>query len=148
MRFQLVGDPSGARGTTLDGDLDACDFSVTYWHDNQPAAILLAGRPAELPSARRAIQETRSRSMTLLPTVDAYACALHGDCADVAPDVFNIDGDVAEVIGTGPAETILEARARLSVDRDQRGGPGDGRAGVPLDQRPPARRSRISKRTG
>jgi NADPH-dependent 2,4-dienoyl-CoA reductase/sulfur reductase-like enzyme len=60
VRFQLVGDPSGARVTTLDGDLDACDFSVTYFNDNQPAAILLAGRPAELPSARRAIQETRT----------------------------------------------------------------------------------------
>lgn len=47
--------------------------------------------------------------MTLLPTVDTYACALHGDCADVAPDVFNIDGDVAEVVGTGPDETILKA---------------------------------------
>jgi ferredoxin len=47
--------------------------------------------------------------MTLLPTVDTYACALHGDCADVAPGVFNIDGDVAEVIGAGPDATILEA---------------------------------------
>jgi ferredoxin len=47
--------------------------------------------------------------MSLLPTVDSYACALHGDCADVAPDVFNIDGDVAEVIGTGSDETILAA---------------------------------------
>jgi ferredoxin len=47
--------------------------------------------------------------MTLLPIVDTYACALHGDCADVAPDIFNIDGDVAEVIGTGPDETILAA---------------------------------------
>jgi ferredoxin len=47
--------------------------------------------------------------MTLLPIVDTYACALHGDCADVAPDVFNIDGDVAEVVGTGPDETILAA---------------------------------------
>ena len=60
VRFQLVGDPSGAHSTTVEGDLDACDFSVTYWHDTQPAAILLAGRPAELPSARRAIQATRT----------------------------------------------------------------------------------------
>jgi 3-phenylpropionate/trans-cinnamate dioxygenase ferredoxin reductase component len=60
IRFQLVGDPSGARRTTVDGDLDSCDFSITYWHDNQPAAFLLAGRPAELPSARRAIQATRT----------------------------------------------------------------------------------------
>ena len=47
--------------------------------------------------------------MTLIPTVDPYACALHGDCADVAPDVFHLDGDVAEVVGSGPDETILSA---------------------------------------
>jgi ferredoxin len=47
--------------------------------------------------------------MTLLPTVDIDACALHGDCADVAPEIFNVDGDVAEVIGTGPDDTILAA---------------------------------------
>ena len=60
VRFQLVGDPAGAHMTTLDGDLDACDFSITYWRGNQPAAILLAGRPAELPSARRAIEMKRT----------------------------------------------------------------------------------------
>jgi ferredoxin len=47
--------------------------------------------------------------MTLLPIVDTYACALHGDCADVAPAIFNVDGDVAEVIGSGPDDTILAA---------------------------------------
>jgi len=47
--------------------------------------------------------------MTLIPVVDAFSCVLHGDCADVAPDVFNIDGDVAEVVGTGPDETIIAA---------------------------------------
>jgi ferredoxin len=47
--------------------------------------------------------------MTLIPTVDPYACALHGDCADVAPEVFRLDGDVAEVVGTGPDDTILAA---------------------------------------
>jgi ferredoxin len=47
--------------------------------------------------------------MTLIPTVDPYGCALHGDCAHLAPDVFVVDGDVAEVVGTGPDETILRA---------------------------------------
>ena len=47
--------------------------------------------------------------MTLIPTVDAYACALHGDCADVAPEVFILDGDIAEVVGTGPDNTVLAA---------------------------------------
>ena len=47
--------------------------------------------------------------MTLIPTIDTYACALHGDCADIAPAVFDIGGDVAEVVGTGPDDTILAA---------------------------------------
>lgn len=40
--------------------------------------------------------------------VDETACAAHGDCVDVAPEVFNLD-DVAQVIGTGPDELLLEA---------------------------------------
>ena len=47
--------------------------------------------------------------MTLIPVIDPDACALHGDCADVAPTVFDVDGDVAEVVGTAPDDTILAA---------------------------------------
>lgn len=47
--------------------------------------------------------------MTLVPTIDAGACAAHGDCVDVAPAVFALDGDVAEVIGTDQDAVILEA---------------------------------------
>jgi ferredoxin len=46
--------------------------------------------------------------MTLIPKIDELACAAHGDCAVVAPQVFAID-DVAVVIGTGHDELILEA---------------------------------------
>lgn len=46
--------------------------------------------------------------MTYIPQIDEGACAAHGDCADIAPDVFRID-DVAVVIGTGPDELILDA---------------------------------------
>ena len=46
--------------------------------------------------------------MTHVPHIDAGACAAHGDCEDVAPDVFRLD-DVATVIGTGPDELILRA---------------------------------------
>ena len=46
--------------------------------------------------------------MTLIPSIDESACAAHGDCAIVAPDVFRID-DVAVVAGTGPDDLILEA---------------------------------------
>ena len=46
--------------------------------------------------------------MTLTPVVDDMACAGHGDCAVVAPDVFRID-DVAVVVGTAPDDVLLEA---------------------------------------
>jgi ferredoxin len=46
--------------------------------------------------------------MTLCPVIDTAACAGHGDCADIAPDVFRVD-DVAVVIGTADDDTILDA---------------------------------------
>jgi ferredoxin len=39
-------------------------------------------------------------------TIDESACSAHGDCQDLAPEVFRVD-DVATVIGTGPDELIL-----------------------------------------
>lgn len=47
--------------------------------------------------------------MTLVPTIDAGACAAHGDCVDVAPAVFALTGDVADVIGTGPDDLLMAA---------------------------------------
>ncbi len=46
--------------------------------------------------------------MAFLAEIDEAACAAHGDCVDVAPDVFVL-GDVAEVIGTGPDDVLLAA---------------------------------------
>jgi ferredoxin len=46
--------------------------------------------------------------MSYTVTIDAAACAAHGDCADIAPDVFAID-DVAVVIGAGPDDLLVEA---------------------------------------
>jgi ferredoxin len=46
--------------------------------------------------------------MSLIPKIDEYACAGHGDCAVVAPDVFDVQ-DIAVVIGTGPDDVIMEA---------------------------------------
>jgi ferredoxin len=43
-----------------------------------------------------------------IPKVDELACAGHGDCALVAPAVFRVD-EIAEVIGEGPADQVLEA---------------------------------------
>jgi ferredoxin len=46
--------------------------------------------------------------MTLIATIDAGACAGHGDCEAIAPEIFSID-DVAVVIGAGPDELMLAA---------------------------------------
>jgi len=46
--------------------------------------------------------------MAYLARIDEGACAAHGDCVDVAPEVFELD-DVAQVIGTAPDEVLLAA---------------------------------------
>jgi ferredoxin len=46
--------------------------------------------------------------MTYLASVDVDACAAHGDCADLAPEVFEVE-EVARIIGTGPDELMLAA---------------------------------------
>ena len=46
--------------------------------------------------------------MTLIATIDAGACAAHGDCEAIAPEIFAID-DVAVVVGQGPDELMVAA---------------------------------------
>jgi ferredoxin len=46
--------------------------------------------------------------MTLIATIDVGACAAHGDCEAIAPEIFAIE-DVAVVIGAGPDELMLAA---------------------------------------
>lgn len=46
--------------------------------------------------------------MSYAVEIDEYACAAHGDCAEIAPEVFELD-DVARVIGTAGDEVLLEA---------------------------------------
>ena len=46
--------------------------------------------------------------MTLTVEIDEAACAAHGDCVEVAPDVFALE-EVAVVIGTGPDDLLFEA---------------------------------------
>jgi ferredoxin len=46
--------------------------------------------------------------VTYVPTIAENACAAHGDCVEIAPEVFVLE-DVAVVIGTAPDELILEA---------------------------------------
>jgi ferredoxin len=46
--------------------------------------------------------------MSYTVQIDEDACSAHGDCADLAPEVFEVD-DVARVIGTGPDDLLLAA---------------------------------------
>jgi ferredoxin len=46
--------------------------------------------------------------MTYTVEIDEGVCAAHGDCVDVAPEVFEL-ADVAVVIGSGPDELLLRA---------------------------------------
>jgi ferredoxin len=46
--------------------------------------------------------------MSWVAVIDEDACAAHGDCAEIAPEVFEID-DVARVIGSGPRELAMAA---------------------------------------
>ncbi len=46
--------------------------------------------------------------MRYVPTIDPGACSAHGDCVDVAPQVFDLE-ETAVVIGEGPDELILAA---------------------------------------
>lgn len=46
--------------------------------------------------------------MTYMAQIDESACAAHGDCVEIAPDVFALD-DVARVIGSGSDELLLAA---------------------------------------
>jgi ferredoxin len=46
--------------------------------------------------------------MALIVKVDPNECSAHGDCVDIAPQVFRLD-ETAVVIGTGPDELLIEA---------------------------------------
>jgi 3-phenylpropionate/trans-cinnamate dioxygenase ferredoxin reductase component len=51
-RVQYVGNARLADRTAVDGDLTARDFAVTFTSAGTPVAVLLVGRPHELPRAR------------------------------------------------------------------------------------------------
>ena len=52
------------------------------------------------------MQTTQAR---YVPQVDESACLAHGDCVDIAPSVFRLEGNVAEVIGVDTPYKILKA---------------------------------------
>jgi len=52
--------------------------------------------------------------MSYIPTIDEGSCIGHGDCTELAPEVFHVE-DCARVIGTGPDEQILAAANECPV---------------------------------
>ncbi len=46
--------------------------------------------------------------MSYIPEIDEGACSAHGDCAVIAPEVFEVD-EVASVVGSAPVELMLAA---------------------------------------
>ena len=46
--------------------------------------------------------------MSYVAFIDEEACAAHGDCEAIAPEIFRVE-DVAIVIGAGEDELMLEA---------------------------------------
>jgi ferredoxin len=46
--------------------------------------------------------------MSYVPHIDPNACSAHGDCVDIAPEVFELE-ETATVIGEGPDDLILRA---------------------------------------
>ena len=49
--------------------------------------------------------------MTLTVQIDDGACLAHGDCVHAAPGVFELNGDIPEVVAAGTDEQ-LKAAAR------------------------------------
>ena len=48
--------------------------------------------------------------------IDEAACAAHGDCEQVAPEVFWVE-DIAVVIGTVPADRLMDAVDAFDLER-------------------------------
>jgi molecular chaperone DnaJ len=46
--------------------------------------------------------------MSYVAHIDESACAAHGDCEAIAPEIFRVE-DAAVVVGSEPDELMLEA---------------------------------------
>jgi ferredoxin len=45
--------------------------------------------------------------MSYVPVIDHAACLAHGDCEQLAPEVFRL-GETAEVVGQAPVELLVK----------------------------------------
>ena len=145
MRIQYLGNARLADAIEIDGDPDDRNFTAIFSRAGRAVAALLVDRPRASPSGSRA---DRERNRHDLPgRIDEGACAAHGDCVDLAPEVFELD-DVARVIGTAPDDVLLAAAEACpsAAIRDRRS--ADRRAGLPLNDRSSRRPPRRSSRPG
>lgn len=62
MRIQYLGHVSLADGVSFDGDPFAGDFAATFTRAERPVAVLLAGRPQQLPHARALLNSQHERT--------------------------------------------------------------------------------------
>lgn len=46
--------------------------------------------------------------MSYIPTIDESSCITQGDCMELVPEVFHVDG-CARVVGDGPDDLVLAA---------------------------------------
>ena len=53
--------------------------------------------------------------MTLVALIDPNICTGHGDCEQIAPEIFHLEDDVAVVIGPGPDELLMAESALASM---------------------------------
>ena len=47
--------------------------------------------------------------MTLVPSIDDLACIAHGDCAEIAPDVFRVEDTAVVSAGRWPDDLVMAA---------------------------------------
>jgi len=57
-RIQYLGHAQSADAVSFDGDREAHDFTATFTREGRPVAVLLAGRPQQLPQARQLLSTT------------------------------------------------------------------------------------------
>ena len=75
--------------------------------------------------------------MKLKVHIDRDACLAYGDCAELAPEAFEVD-DAAHLVGSAPLRQMVDAARACPIGGDHAGRRRDRRAGRPLD-RPVAR---------
>jgi ferredoxin len=108
IRIQYLGHAPLADKVTIDGDPTQRNFTATYTREGQIVGALLVDRPRSLPAIRNQITQGAKTPMTYIAEIDEDACAAHGDCVAIAPEIFALE-DVATVIGTGPDDLTLAA---------------------------------------